>query len=93
MRVDRARLVVAMLAAALALGVSGTPVHADEGSVITSFNSDIIVASTTTLTIKEDIRVGCVSLWAKAFERIDTSATASSPPSSGSVSGFGGGSW
>jgi uncharacterized protein (TIGR04222 family) len=33
------------------------PVHADEGWIITSFNSDITIASDSTLTIVEDIRV------------------------------------
>jgi Predicted membrane protein (DUF2207) len=61
-RVNGARLVVAMLTAVLAVGISGTPAHADEGWVITSFNSDITVASSSALTIKEDIRVDFGSL-------------------------------
>jgi uncharacterized membrane protein YgcG len=57
MRIRAARLALAMIAAASALGASGTVAHADEGWVITSFQSDINIASDSTLTVKEDIRV------------------------------------
>jgi uncharacterized membrane protein YgcG len=57
MRIRGARVLVATLAAAWAIGLSSAPAHADEGWVITSFSSDITVASSSALTIKEDIRV------------------------------------
>jgi hypothetical protein len=62
MNVQAARLAVAVLATALAIGVSGPTVHADEGWAITSFHSDITIAGDSTLTIKEDIRVDFGSL-------------------------------
>ena len=46
-----------MLGAALVVAISGTPAHADEGWIITSLNSNITVASTSVVTIEEDIRV------------------------------------
>ena len=57
MRIRAARLALAMIAAASALGVSGVVAHGDEGWVITSFQSDINIAPDSTLTVKEDIRV------------------------------------
>jgi type II secretory pathway pseudopilin PulG len=62
MQVRVARLAVAGLATALAIGLSGATVHADEGWIITSFHSDITIAGDSTLTIKEDIRVDFGSL-------------------------------
>ena len=56
------RLCGAMLAATWAIAVSGPTVHADEGWVITSFHSDITVATDSTLTVTEDIRVDFGSL-------------------------------
>ncbi len=52
-----ARFAIAAIAAAWAVTVSGTAARADEGWVITSFQSDINIASDSTLTIKEDVRV------------------------------------
>jgi Predicted membrane protein (DUF2207) len=62
MRVRAARLGIAVLAAAWAIGLSGPAVHADEGWVITSFQSDITIAPNSSLTIKEDIQVDFGSL-------------------------------
>jgi type II secretory pathway pseudopilin PulG len=62
MKVRAARLAIAVLAMGLAIGMSGSTVHADEGWIITSFHSDITIASDSTLTIKEDIRVDFGSL-------------------------------
>ncbi len=62
MRLHAARLAVALLLAAWAIGLSGPPVHADEGWVITSFHSDITIAPNSSLTIKEDIQVDFGSL-------------------------------
>jgi type II secretory pathway pseudopilin PulG len=62
MKVRAARLASAVLAMGLAIGLSGSTVHADEGWIITSFHSDITIASDSTLTIKEDIRVDFGSL-------------------------------
>src|SRR5450756_2459871 len=62
MRFHAARLAVALLLAAWAIGLSGPPVHADEGWVITSFHSDITIAPNSSLTIKEDIQVDFGSL-------------------------------
>ncbi|HYR50319.1 MAG TPA: DUF2207 domain-containing protein [Candidatus Eisenbacteria bacterium] len=56
------RLSMAVLGASWAISVSGPTVHADEGWVITSFNSDITVATDSTITVKEDIRVDFGSL-------------------------------
>jgi uncharacterized membrane protein YgcG len=56
------RLFVAVLAASWAISVSGPIVHADEGWVITSFHSDITIATDSTLTVTEDIRVDFGSL-------------------------------
>ena len=62
MRVSAARLGVALLAASWLIGLSGATAHADEGWVITSFHSDISIASSSALTITEDIRVDFGSL-------------------------------
>ncbi len=51
-----ARLAIAALATAWAMVVS-LPVHADEGWIITSFQSAISIAADSTLTIREDIHV------------------------------------
>src|SRR6266566_2621777 len=56
------RLGMAVLVASWALTVSGPTVHADEGWVITSFHSDIAVATDSTLTVTEDVRVDFGSL-------------------------------
>src|SRR5258706_11349862 len=56
------RTCVAVLAAGWAISVSASNVHADEGWVITSFHSDITVATDSTLTVTEDIRVDFGSL-------------------------------
>jgi uncharacterized membrane protein YgcG len=52
-----ARLIGALLAVAVVTSISIRPVHADEGWVITSFHSDIDVASDSTLTVVEDVKV------------------------------------
>jgi uncharacterized membrane protein YgcG len=57
MRLLAARLGVAAFAAALAIGLSGPAVPADEGWVITSFHSQIAIATDSALTVQEDIRV------------------------------------
>jgi uncharacterized membrane protein YgcG len=57
MRIRAARVSIAALAAVWAIGLSGPAVHADEGWVITSFHSDIAVAASSAVTVKEDIRV------------------------------------
>ncbi|HXB03373.1 MAG TPA: DUF2207 domain-containing protein, partial [Candidatus Angelobacter sp.] len=57
MTIRAARFAIACLAAASAVMASGPAAHADEGWVITSFQSDISVAADSTLTVKEDIRV------------------------------------
>jgi uncharacterized membrane protein YgcG len=62
MKVRALRLGTAMLAAAWAIGLSSPAVHADEGWVITSFHSDITIASDSALTVTEDIRVDFGSL-------------------------------
>jgi uncharacterized protein (TIGR04222 family) len=53
---------MAVLAATWAIGLSGPAVHADEGWVISSFHSDIAIATDSTLTVTEDIRVDFGSL-------------------------------
>jgi uncharacterized membrane protein YgcG len=58
----RARGVLAVFAAMWAIALSPTAAHADEGWVITSFHSDIQVASDSTLTVTEDIQVDFGSL-------------------------------
>ena len=62
MRVWTARLGIALLAASWAIGLSSSTSHADEAWVINSFHSDIIIASSSTLTITEDITVDFGSL-------------------------------
>ena len=57
-----ARGVLAAFAALWAILLSATAAHADEGWVITSFHSDIQVASDSTLTVTEDIQVDFGSL-------------------------------
>jgi len=52
-----ARLLTTILAAALATAVSVRPAQADEGWIITSFQSDITVGADASLDITEDIRV------------------------------------
>src|SRR5882762_8305030 len=56
------RTCMAVLAAGWAISVSASTVHADEGWIITSFHSDITVATDSTLTATEDIRVDFGSL-------------------------------
>ena len=56
------RLGMAVLAATWAISASSPTVHADEGWVITSFHSDITVATDSTLAVTEDIRVDFGSL-------------------------------
>jgi hypothetical protein len=56
------RTCMAVLAAGWAISVSASNVHADEGWIITSFHSDITVATDSTLTVTEDIRVDFGSL-------------------------------
>src|SRR3979411_1232705 len=62
MKVRAGHLAIALLATGLAIGLSGATVHADEGWIITSFHSDITVATDSTLTVTEDIRVDFGSL-------------------------------
>jgi len=57
MKVRAGRVMVAVVAAVWAIGASGPAVHADEGWVITSFHSDITIATDSALTVTEDIRV------------------------------------
>jgi uncharacterized membrane protein YgcG len=57
MRLLAARLGIAAFAAALAIGLSGPAVQADEGWVITSFHSQIAIANDSALTVQEDIQV------------------------------------
>ena len=56
------RVLLACLAAAWLTVISSSAGRADEGWVITSFRSDISIASNSTLTITEDIRVDFGSL-------------------------------
>ena len=57
MTIRAGRLAIALIAATWAVVVSGPVAHGDEAWAITSFQSDINVASDSTLTVKEDIRV------------------------------------
>src|SRR2546427_3762069 len=57
MKIRAARLAIATLAAARAVAGSSAAAQADEGWVITSFQSDINISSDSTLTVKEDLRV------------------------------------
>jgi hypothetical protein len=52
-----ARLAIAAITATCAVAGWGAAAQADEGWVITSFQSDINIAADSTLTVKEDIRV------------------------------------
>jgi uncharacterized membrane protein YgcG len=52
-----ARLIGALLAVVVATSLSARPVHADEGWVVTSFQSNIDVGADSTLTVVEDIKV------------------------------------
>jgi uncharacterized membrane protein YgcG len=61
-RIRAARLAIAAIAAGWAMAGSSATAQADEGWVITSFQSDISIASDSTLTVKEDIRVDFGSL-------------------------------
>ena len=62
MRVRAARHGVALLAALWAIGLFVPTAHADEGWVITSFHSEIVIGADSALTISEDIRVDFGSL-------------------------------
>ncbi|HYT13287.1 MAG TPA: DUF2207 domain-containing protein [Candidatus Nitrosopolaris sp.] len=62
MRVSKARLGVAALAASWAIGLSGFTAQAEEPWVITSFHSDVSIASSSALTITEDVTVDFGSL-------------------------------
>ena len=57
MRIRAARVSIAALMAAWAMGFSGPAVHADEGWVITSFHSEIAIGTDSALTVQEDIHV------------------------------------
>ena len=57
MRIRVARVLFAGVVAAAALALPAATVHADEGWVINSFDSQIAVGTDGTLTIQEDIRV------------------------------------
>ncbi len=57
MRFRAARVGAAAFATAWAIGLSGGAVHADEGWTITSFHSQIVIGTDSSLTIQEDIRV------------------------------------
>src|ERR1700686_2377769 len=62
MRARAGRLGTAVPAATGAIGFSSPGVHADEGWVITGFHSDITIATSSALTVTEDIRVDFGSL-------------------------------
>jgi uncharacterized membrane protein YgcG len=62
MKVRVGRFGVAVLLATCVIGVSGARVYADEGWVITSFHSDITIATASALTVQEDIQVDFGSL-------------------------------
>src|SRR5258708_13269136 len=57
MRFRAARVGIAAFAAAWAIGLSGAAVHADEGWTISSFHSQIVIGTDSSLTIQEDITV------------------------------------
>jgi uncharacterized membrane protein YgcG len=61
-RIRAARIGISALAALGAIGLSGLAVHADEGWVITSFHSEIVIGPDATLTVQEDIKVDFGSL-------------------------------
>ena len=56
MRVHAARLAIALVAASWTIGLLSSSARADEGWVISFFQSDISVGPDSTLTIREDIR-------------------------------------
>ena len=58
----KSRFFLGVLAAVWAVTLSAAPVRADEGWVITAYHSDIHIATDSTLTITEDIRVDFGSL-------------------------------
>src|ERR1700704_975251 len=62
MRIRAARHGLALLAAIWAFGLWMPTAHADEGWVITSFHSEIIIGADSALTISEDIQVDFGSL-------------------------------
>lgn len=62
MKARAARLLVTVLAAGFATFVGAAPARADEGWVIKSFHSDITIATNSTITVQEDIRVDFGSL-------------------------------
>ena len=62
MRIRAARHGLALLAAIWAFGLWMPTAHADEGWVITSFHSEIIIGADSALTISEDIHVDFGSL-------------------------------
>src|SRR5437899_4765936 len=62
MRIRAARLGIALLAASWAIGGTGSTAVAAESWVITAFHSDITIASSSTLTVTEDIYVDFGSL-------------------------------
>src|SRR6266576_4971551 len=62
MRIRAARLGIALLAASWAIGSTGSTAVAAESWVITAFHSDITIASSSTLTVTEDIYVDFGSL-------------------------------
>src|SRR3981081_2533145 len=57
MRVLAARQGIALLAAIWAMALWMPTAHADEGWVITSFHSEIVIGADSALTISEDIQV------------------------------------
>src|SRR4030088_3843049 len=57
MRVRAARQGIALLAAIWAMALWMPTAHADEGWVITSFHSEIVIGADSALTISEDIQV------------------------------------
>jgi len=62
MKVRVARVGTALVAALWAIGLSGAAVHADEGWVITSFHSEIVIGADSALLVQEDIQVDFGSL-------------------------------
>ncbi len=56
MKVRAARLSIAAFAAAFAIALLSPAAYADEGWIVTSFQSDISVSPDSTLTVREDIR-------------------------------------
>lgn len=58
----KSRLLLGALAALWAVSISAVPAHADEGWVIKSFHSNIVIGSDSELAVNEDIRVDFGSL-------------------------------